>query len=441
MCCYVLVNIAAGCETTLNYTLTQLPVPSNRYLAGKLNDIAHGDLLDHNEPVWIKAYKEEVCTTLYDSYEVPVNADWSLTSTDEWYVSVPSDSSEVYFTLTGKVGGKECSVPVGKLASIPPEGKENIALNFTTLTWYVKEGASGNGGYTTPFGTVQDAVDHISGISSGAVSGETIHIKISGTVSGATTISASGASMIGGASSIILEGYDDSADIINVGPGTGLLIDVSSSLAVTFGQNLTLTGAANTGVYVQNGRFILDGGTISGNGGGVRIANGATFTMKNGSSIEGNTVSGGEHGGGVYIGSGATFTMEGGSSIKGNTVSGGGHSGGVYVASSAAFTMKNGSIEGNTVKDGGYSGGVYVASDATFTMEGGGIERNTVSGGGHGGGVYVASSAAFTMENSGSISNNVTDGHGGGVYITSGGIFNSSGSISGNTPNNLAMGN
>jgi hypothetical protein len=401
---YVLVSIAVGCETTLEYTFYQLPAPSDRYLAGTLEGIAGHGLFDPGTPE-IKIYKDKLCT------EPSLGtADWDG---DKWSIKISGEHTKVYFTLSGSVGGKAYTVFAGELSSIPSEGKDDVSLNFAPI-WYVKEGGSGNGGYTTPFGKVQDAVDHISGISSRAVSGETIHIKISGTVNDPTTISGSSASMIGGASSIILEGYDGSAGTINVGKSTGLLINVPSSLEVTLGQNLTLKGAMDSGVHVENGKFILDGGTISGNsavnGGGVRIANSATFTMKNG-SIEGNTVNGGEHGGGVYIGNGATFTME------------------------------NGSIKENIVSDGGYGGGVYIA-DATFIMNSGSIEGNTVNDGGHGGGVYIGS-AIFTMNNGSSIKGNTVNGggNGGGVYLTSGGIFNSSGSISNNTPSNLGMGN
>jgi hypothetical protein len=332
---YVLVNIASGCETMLKYTFTQLPVPSDRYLAGTLDGIEGHDLLDPDTPPEVKIYKDKPCTESLDT------ARWDADG-EEWSIKITGAYTNLYFTLSGSVGGRAYTVFAGELSDIPTQGKDNIPLNFTP-TFYVKEGAapSGNGGYTTPFGTVQQAVTYIGE----AVSGETIHINISGTVSGATAIS--DASMTGGAS-IILEGYDDSPGTINVGgTETGLLIDVASSArTVTLGKNLTLTGATNSGVYVQSGEFILGGGTISGNsaeyGGGVRIASGATFTMNSG-TISGNSA---EYGGGVHVASGATFTMNSGS-IEGNSVSSGGNGGGVYITSGGIFNSA-GSISNNT---------------------------------------------------------------------------------------------
>jgi hypothetical protein len=130
------------------------------------------------------------------------------------------------------------------------------------------------------------------------------------------------------------------------------------------------------GVFVDfEGKFTMNGGTISGNrNGGVCNISG-TFTM-NGGTIIGNR----EYG--VYNSRG-TFTMSGGT-ISGNTTTGGG--GGVR--NSGTFTMSGGIISGNTGNNGG---GVY--NDGTFTMSGGTISGNTANEGG--GGVSSGSRSSF----------------------------------------------
>jgi hypothetical protein len=213
--------------------------------------------------------------------------------------------------------------------------------------------------------------------------------------------------------------YMDNADVTLAGEltltggkenmGGGVYITGSSRFtmtgnAVIEGNEVQGTSDGGGGVYVANGTFTMEGGTIKGNkttgtasdGGGVYVANG-TFTM-NGGAISDNhaaTALTGD-GGGVYV-AGGTFTMTGGS-IGGNTASGltttnGG--GGVYI-DSGTFTMEGGTIKGNEV-DGtaGTGGGVHI-DDALFTMTGGSINGNRASGGlSTGGGVYVAGDGTF----------------------------------------------
>jgi hypothetical protein len=140
------------------------------------------------------------------------------------------------------------------------------------------------------------------------------------------------------------------------------------------------TSNTGGGVYVSSGgMFTMTGGKISGNraqhGGGVYISNNSLnkFEMSGG-KISGNEAadSGHAYGGGVYVG-GGTFTMDNGATISGNTVSGSPiYGGGVFVSSSGTLTMNGGVISGNTAGSNG--NGVYVSSSAenagTFTMEG-----------------------------------------------------------------------
>jgi hypothetical protein len=186
-------------------------------------------------------------------------------------------------------------------------------------------------------------------------------------------------------------------------PAYSLFI-VSPGVTFTLEEGVTLLGAKNDAakslVEVSGGKFIMNGGVITGNNsrrgneGGV-LVNSGTFTM-NGGTISGNTAIfnfGGGSGAGVYINSG-TFTMSGGT-ISGNTADS--YGGGVG-ASSGAFTMNGGTISGNTCRTSG--GGVFVGDKGTFTMSGGTINGNTSLSGG--GGVYMSFSA-FVKSSTGGI--------------------------------------
>jgi uncharacterized repeat protein (TIGR02543 family) len=201
-------------------------------------------------------------------------------------------------------------------------------------------------------------------------------------------------------------------------PGASLF-EVGANVTLYLEANVTLQGTQdNTNkslVKVNGGRFIMNGGKITGNktsdhGGGVYVSSGS-FTL-NGGEISGNTA---HSGGGVYVSSGSSFTMNGGE-ISGNITNGINVSGsGVYVSSGSSFTMNGGTISGNTSSY--YGGGVYAG---TFTMNGGTISGNTSSSGG---GVYANST--FTMSG-GTISGN-TSSYGGGVLYA--GTFTKSGGI------------
>ena len=207
--------------------------------------------------------------------------------------------------------------------------------------------------------------------------------------------------------------------------GSGVIVGGGTSYIGTFTMkggtirnNSTITNGG--GVRVQEGStFTMEGGVIggsgesdansAGSGGGVYVREG-TFNM-NGGTISANTASG--SGGGVYMYKG-TFNMNGGT-ISGNTASSSG--GGVYV-SGGTFTMANGSITGNTATK--YNGGGIYADYANLTISGGSITGNKAPNG-NGGGVF-ADKRSFTMTG-GTIGGTGTDDantsvNGGGVYVT-----------------------
>ena len=219
--------------------------------------------------------------------------------------------------------------------------------------------------------------------------------------------------------------------------GKGSLFNISNGKKLTL-DGVTLIGAMDNSeslVYVrEGGELVLLSGAISGNthtngnGGGVNVGGGATFTMSGG-EISGNSAEGVEwtHGGGVFVGGGGTLTMTGGA-ISGNTAvgtstNGGGSAGGVFVG--GTFTMKGGAISGNNaynpnLRDRSGGGGVNVQG-GTFSMEDGEISGNTVGGGG--GGVVVNPNSVFTMSGGVIFGNTSQQQSGGGVAVFPNGTF------------------
>lgn len=184
--------------------------------------------------------------------------------------------------------------------------------------------------------------------------------------------------------------------------GKSLCVDSGSFTLCDCGSGGMITGGGTSAsaVQVNDGSFIMNGGTITENGGGgvqVASANGtASFTM-NGGSITGNTVNvtsiSSSFSGGVGV-AGGSFTMNGGS-ITGNTATGTATlaaSGGVLVYYGGSFTMTGGEITNNqcTVSNifgdegNDFAGGVRVsvALGGSFTVSGDAvISGNTAANG------------------------------------------------------------
>jgi hypothetical protein len=185
--------------------------------------------------------------------------------------------------------------------------------------------------------------------------------------------------------------------------------------------------------YVTAGELVLDNNiTLKGHVSNTIAVSGSSafLTMKAGAKITGNSVSMGQ-GGGVIVSQGGSFTMTGGE-ISDNSAA---YGGGVYVSNSGSFTMNGGKISGNSTSSEG--GGVCVFTNGSFTMNGGEISGNNASSGG-GVAVYYKN-GSFTM-NGGEISGNnatgsiLSNGCGGGVYVYYDCTFTmSGGEISGNS--------
>jgi len=200
------------------------------------------------------------------------------------------------------------------------------------------------------------------------------------------------------------------------------------------------------GVYMLSGNFTMSGGqierNISNNGGGVYFTGGGTFSMNTpGGTIGGtaantaNTAS--TSGGGVYINNGV-FNINAGT-IAGNSASTSG--GGVYKTGTGLFTMSNGQIQNNTTPTtaGCIGGGVHIAG-GNFTLSGGTMQSNSSY---NGGGVYFGgttfSMTSGTIGGTGTTRNTASNG-GGGVYMNAGTFNMSAGNIDGNTATNFGGG-
>jgi len=247
--------------------------------------------------------------------------------------------------------------------------------------------------------TINPSYGSVSIILSGGTTEKTISLSSNGSL---FTISKGSLTL---ENNITLSGRDsNTASLVRVNSSSTLVMKTGSKI-----QNNTVATANNTdafggGVYINNGTFTMDGGTISGNkvqagtsgsysntvlakGGGVYFYSG-TFTM-NGGTISNNTAYSAYYesaGGGVYVDNTETFTMNGGT-ISGNTAESSSilatsntYGGGVAAWSSSTFTMTGGTISGNTVKTASnqLGGGVYVRSDK-FTKTGGTINGSNAS--------------------------------------------------------------
>jgi predicted outer membrane repeat protein len=258
----------------------------------------------------------------------------------------------------------------------------------------IREGGNGQKHTITVTGTVSVPAAPSNESTFGTVTGVTVTIEGSGTLSpsanGSLLLIGTGQTVV--AKDVVLRGRD--------------------------GNNASVVGILSGGLFRMEGKASVTGNKRTGVGGGVVVNRQGTFVMQDSTSVSGNTAS--YNGGGVYVDERGTFTMQDGAQVSGNTSS---NSGGVY--NEGTFTMQgNAQVTGNTSKpsggSGGGGGGVY--NTRTFTMKDNtSVSDNTASAYSYGigsGGVYngVYVSATFTMQDNASVSGNKINGNGGGVY-------------------------
>ncbi len=219
--------------------------------------------------------------------------------------------------------------------------------------------------------------------------------------------------------------YDGGYRVINVESGNLFLCDCKGGGTIT--QD-TGNKYKDRGVYVQKkygettpGTFIMYGGSITGNAGGVEIDSDCTFTMCSGNITANAVDSDSERGGGVNVHDNGTFTMYNGEISHNSAYVGGG------VYNGGKFTMSGGSITNNTAKDNG--GGVY--NNSKFIMSGGKITSNTAT---NGGGVEAVGDAVQIT--GGEITGNTATNDGGGVEAVGNAVQITGGEITGNTATN-----
>ena len=187
-----------------------------------------------------------------------------------------------------------------------------------------------------------------------------------------------------------------------------------------------ITGGTRSAFWIQNLTLNMYGGNIAGNALGVSINYRAAFSLYGG-SITGNANSGSvsedkgntSYGGGVYVGQG-TFSMQGGSISRNSSSQGGG----VYVKGNTC-TIQGGSITGNNTS--GNGGGVYVTG-GECNLAGGTVSQNKSDS--NGGGVCVTGGKCNLT--GGAVSQNESGSLGGGVFVNRGSFSMTAGEISGN---------
>jgi len=166
----------------------------------------------------------------------------------------------------------------------------------------------------------------------------------------------------------------------------GVLFAIPLGVTLVLGENITLQGMASNTNHL------------------VRVNNGGTLIMNEGSKIAENqniTSTAADGGGGVRVNNGGVFILDGGEILGNSTTNTGtwfdspGHGGGVRIESGGRFDMKSGTISGNT---GQLGGGVHVQAGGEFRISGGVIYGNEAT-------VDEASRNTFRGINGASLSN------------------------------------
>ena len=218
------------------------------------------------------------------------------------------------------------------------------------------------------------------------------------------------------------------------GQGAGVFVDGGSTFTMEGGEiGIAGTNGGNSAYYKGGGVYTAgtfnynggdiyyneatDGGT-RGDGGGVYVA-GGTFNLISGQSITKNTA---VNGGGIYIKGGElnVYGTVGGSTADKNTATNGG---GIF-ADGGTMNLNNGAVV--SYNQGTNGAGVYVNSGyGNFMKAGSNINNNT--GATNGGGVYI--NGGMLQMQGGDIHHH-TATYGGGVYVnTDGQLYQTGGRI------------
>jgi len=295
--------------------------------------------------------------------------------------------------------------------------------------------------------TMSSSASIVGGITGNSSSNITLIMQDNASVNGGVSVYGSNITMsdnstITGAVDIYSNSTFNMKNDSSVSNSSGDGVSIGNNSKFTMQNNAKVFNNGDNGVYVSGSgsEFTMSGdSSVFGNKRGVNIYNGGSFTMQDNASIYNNTNT--STGGGVYVYSGygattTTFTMKNNTSVYGNTSSNGG---GIYVEGynssyRSSFTMQDSaSVSGNTATNTGTTsggGGVYVTNYGTFEMKGGLIWGNKATGASsNGGGVYVYNNGTFTMsggkvygtDETTTTLRNTTAGSGASLYVNSSG--------------------
>lgn len=232
-------------------------------------------------------------------------------------------------------------------------------------------------------------------------------------------------------SSNTTDGADDYYNIVKNG---GAVYMEDGSFIMSGGTIMDCSAEKGGAVYISKGdkakldpTFVMSGGTIKDcsavdDGGAVYLENGSVTISGTAAILHNRSDS---YGGAVCVRKTATsvpsFTMSGGSLSRNTSVSGGGA---VYIEG-GNVTVSDGTVSGNIVEEG--NGGAICINSGSFVMsEGGDAEINgnvaqmsAAKVGGYGGGVYVTSTSETVEVDifSGKIEGNSSAKRGGGIAV------------------------
>jgi hypothetical protein len=268
--------------------------------------------------------------------------------------------------------------------------------------------------------------------------------KVNNTTNGANALP-----VVGGTKAVNLTILGNGDTIERVGSKAFRLFDVSAGSSLTL-DHLTLqggwaydsrvwwgVGSDGGAIYNQGTLTVRNGSTLSGNtanneGGGIYNA-GGTVTVSNGSTLSHNTA---YSGGGIYN-AGGTVTVSN-STLSGNTAN---YEGGGIDNDGGAVTVSSSTLSGNSA--GSFGGGIYnsphdfgggVYNDGTLTVSGSTVSLNTAIEAGGGilnQGTATFTSSAISSNSAGSPPRSLPLFLGGGIY-NSGTLTLSGCTVSGN---------
>ncbi len=186
--------------------------------------------------------------------------------------------------------------------------------------------------------------------------------------------------------------------------------------AVIYVNSVLTVVDSKSGEYTVSDLFkggAIQNGANTGRGGGVVVADNATFNFNGGTIL--NCVSTDDGGGISITGSGAKLNVNGGSFYGGRTYDASSECcGGAIYSSKASVNVNNAVFEGNYAED---SGGAIYATDGSVTVTDSTFRSNSSIE--EGGAIYTTGSITTTLSNCLFSYNFSSDDDGGAVYLNS----------------------